>query len=134
MGKYPLDDILAGKHPTYNLKLLKARLIKSGYFDEACMICGFDERRITDYKVPLMLAFKDGDRTNHNRDNILLLCFNCTYLTIGELNRVNPMKINTLSRIDETVVTGAGEEYDLSEEDMKAAILEARQELGGDYD
>ncbi len=127
--KYPLDDILNGEHPTYNLKLLKERLIRSGYFDEECMVCGFNERRITDYKVPLMLAFKDGDKTNHLRENILLLCFNCAYLTIGELNRINPMRINQLSEVDETTVAGPDEEFELSEEEMKEVIEEARQEM-----
>lgn len=127
--KYPLEEILEGKHPTYNVKLLRERLIKSGMFDEKCMLCGFEERRITDYKVPLMLVFKDGDRTNHKLENLMLLCYNCAYLTVGELNRINPMKVRTLREIDDEAVSSKDEEYDMSEDEMKAAIEEAKKEL-----
>jgi len=130
--KYPLRDILEGKHPTYNIAKLRERLIKSGTFEEACMLCGFSERRMTDYKVPLMLVFKDGDRTNHKLENLMLLCYNCAYLTVGELNRVNPKKVKTLSEISDMAVGGGEEEYDLSEEEMSAAIEEAKKELEED--
>ena len=30
-----------------------------------CDECGFEERRVVDYSVPLLLDWKDGDRTNH---------------------------------------------------------------------
>lgn len=127
--KYPLKDILAGKHPTYNIKLLRERLIKSGIFDEKCMECGFGERRVTDYKVPLMLVFLDGDRTNHRMENLALLCYNCAYLTVGELNRINPKKIRTLSEVDDEAVSAEPGEFDLSEDEMKKAIEEAKNEL-----
>ena len=29
-----------------------------------------DERRITDFRVPLIIDFIDGDKTNHKRENI----------------------------------------------------------------
>ena len=85
-GHYGLMDILEGKYPTYKPNKLKPRLLRSGLVEEKCELCGFDERRITDYTVPLILDYKDEDRTNHKRDNIQLLCHNCYYLTVG-----NPM-------------------------------------------
>tara|TARA_R110000803_G_scaffold42850_5_gene91707 strand:+ start:49618 stop:50139 length:522 start_codon:yes stop_codon:yes gene_type:complete len=82
-GHYGLMDILEGKYPTYKPNKLKPRLLRSGLVEEKCELCGFDERRITDYTVPLILDYKDEDRTNHKRDNIQLLCHNCYYLTVG---------------------------------------------------
>ena len=35
-GKYGLNDILEGKHPNYNHKKLKDRLLRSGLFEEKC--------------------------------------------------------------------------------------------------
>ena len=67
-GKYALEDILKGKYPEYPVWKLKQRVLSNGYMLEKCNNCGFEERRITDHKVPLVLDFIDGVRTNHNYD------------------------------------------------------------------
>tara|TARA_Y100001963_G_C6726728_1_gene421852 strand:+ start:477 stop:998 length:522 start_codon:yes stop_codon:yes gene_type:complete len=82
-GHYGLLDILDGKYPTYPHSRLKARLIKNAMIEEMCESCGFCERRVNDYSVPLLLDWIDGDRTNHKRDNLRLLCYNCYYLEVG---------------------------------------------------
>lgn len=84
-GGYPLDDILEGKHPQYPIWKLKRRLINNGYVEEKCSNCGFEERRITDFRVPLILDHIDGDRTNHKYDNLRMLCLNCRFLIVGNL-------------------------------------------------
>jgi len=81
-GKYGINDILDGKHPNYDKKKLKDRLLRSGEFEEKCSCCGFEERRVTDYTVPLRLDWIDGDKTNHKRDNLQFLCLNCYYLQV----------------------------------------------------
>lgn len=83
-GKYPLDDILAGKHPNYPIYRLKDKLIRSGYKPAHCEQCGFNERRITDGKIPLLLVFEDNNSKNHNIDNLTILCYNCSF-TSGKL-------------------------------------------------
>lgn len=83
-GLQALHEILQGKHPQYRGNL-KARLIKEGILAEQCNICGFEERRITDDTVPLILAYKDGDKTNHHIDNLEFTCYNCFYLCIGSV-------------------------------------------------
>jgi hypothetical protein len=85
--KYPLDEILEGKHPGYNINTLKKRLIKSDEFEHKCDICGFDEERITDGKRPLILDFVDDDKTNHRRENVRFLCYNCYFLNVGNINK-----------------------------------------------
>ena len=84
-GKYSLDDILKGKYPDYPIWKLKQRLLNNGYMLEKCNNCGFEERRLTDHKVPLVLDFIDGDRKNHLYENLRMLCFNCSYLINGNL-------------------------------------------------
>ena len=84
-GKYSLDDILKGKYPEYPVWKLKQRLLNNGYMLEKCNECGFEEKRLTDGKVPLVLDFEDGDRKNHKYENLRMLCFNCSFLINGNL-------------------------------------------------
>jgi hypothetical protein len=80
-----LDEILEGKHPDYPKSRLRARLLRGGYLPERCDLCGFCERRITDNTVPLLLDCIDGDDTNFLKDNLRLLCYNCFYMTVGNV-------------------------------------------------
>jgi 5-methylcytosine-specific restriction endonuclease McrA len=82
---YRMEDILSGKYPKYSTWRLKHRLLHSGMMEESCSNCGFCERRITDHRVPLVLDFIDGDRTNHVYENLRMLCFNCTFLIRGNV-------------------------------------------------
>jgi hypothetical protein len=83
-GVKGLSEILEGKHPSYSGTRLKSRLIREGFMAEECD-CGFKERRITDYTVPLILVWLDGNKRNHRRDNLKLVCYNCYYLTHDNL-------------------------------------------------
>lgn len=87
--KIDIFEILEGKHPTYSPTHLERRLIKEFIFPEECSMCGFNERRISDYKVPIRLMWKDGDRTNHHKDNLQFLCFNCYFLTYDDFTKPN---------------------------------------------
>tara|TARA_Y100000389_G_scaffold203693_1_gene253060 strand:+ start:615 stop:1136 length:522 start_codon:yes stop_codon:yes gene_type:complete len=86
-------DILEGKHPGYDRDKLASRLIEEVILKEECNNCGFDERRITDYKVPLILTWKDGNLRNHALDNLEFICYNCYFLTLDDVfqktSRVN---------------------------------------------
>lgn len=84
-GPVPLEEIFEGKHPNYPLWNFKKRLLRSGYLEEKCANCGFDERRVTDFKVPLVLDFIDEDKTNLAYENLQVLCFNCAFLIRGNL-------------------------------------------------
>ena len=54
-----LRDVFANKRPNYSMIRLKRRMLARGYLDEKCGMCGFEERRVTDNKSPLMLTFKN---------------------------------------------------------------------------
>ena len=79
-GKYPLDRILKGEFPQFPVHRLKDKMIRAGIKKAECEQCGFGERRITDAKIPLLLNFEDGDKTNHKVENLKLLCYNCTFI------------------------------------------------------
>jgi hypothetical protein len=82
-----LDLILAGRfNGTRRIQLWRLRneIVRLGIIPERCDMCGFEERRLIDGKVPLMLSFRDKHRY-FNIENIQLLCPNCYYL-VGKDN------------------------------------------------
>jgi predicted restriction endonuclease len=46
-----------------------------------CMLCGWDKVNPWTSRSPLELHHKDGDPTNHDLSNVILLCPNCHALT-----------------------------------------------------
>jgi len=60
-------------------------MIAEGFLKECCSVCGFNERRVLDYKMPLLLHFKDNNRKNYRPENLQLVCYNCYYLNIGDI-------------------------------------------------
>lgn len=88
-----LDDILLGKHPQYPRHKLLARLIVNGYFAEECCNCGFCQKRPSDLKVPLVLHTINGDRKDLRLDNLEILCYNCYFVNVGNLGKVE-LKVN----------------------------------------
>jgi hypothetical protein len=85
-GLFGLDEILAGKHPTYNRTKLKDRLIATGYLPHCCDLCDYKQQRYFDGKVPLVLHYRDGDHLNLALENLQLRCYNCTYLSSGRIS------------------------------------------------
>jgi hypothetical protein len=61
----------------FNPQKIKYRLIEGGYLKEECYSCGFHERRVLDYKMPLILHFKNGNKQHYRLDNLEMLCYNC---------------------------------------------------------
>jgi len=85
--KAPLEDVLEGRVDIshYTVDILKSRLIQEGFLQEKCNCCGFEERRVVDYKVPLVLNFKDKNKKNWKLENLELLCYNCYFLNVGNV-------------------------------------------------
>ena len=83
----PIMDILEGRVDVsnYSPKELKERLIHEALIKEECYCCEFNERRVLDYKVPLLLSFKDKNKQNWKLENLELLCYNCYFLTVGNI-------------------------------------------------
>lgn len=84
-GKYPLEETLLGMHPGYPPHRLRKKLFAANLKQQVCEVCGYCEPRVTDGKIPLVLAFKDGDRSNHLLENLEIVCYNCYHNTHGNL-------------------------------------------------
>lgn len=80
-----LRSVISGHIPEYPAYKLKKRLLKEAYLEEKCARCGFEEKRITDDAVPVLLNWIDGDRSNHRLDNLEMLCYNCYFLTVDNI-------------------------------------------------
>lgn len=106
-GKYALKDILGGKYPQYSVHHLKNRLLNNAdkvNFKSCCHNCGYDERRITDNKIPLILDHIDGDWKNHLRDNLRFLCYNCFHNLKGNIRGGQPhWRIEQIEKTKETL-------------------------------
>lgn len=109
-SKWDIKDIIEGrvsiKH--FSPEKIKKRMIEEGYLKEECALCEFHERRVTDYKIPLILNFKDNDPNHYNLGNIRFLCYNCYFLNIG--NVFNQKDIQQLETHNPTY--GASEAID----------------------
>jgi hypothetical protein len=87
-GKEPaLIDIIEGRvdASSFSPDKIKYRLITEGHLLEECNVCKFNERRVSDYKMPLLLNFKDKNKKNYRKENIELLCYNHYFLTVGDI-------------------------------------------------
>lgn len=93
-NEFDVKDIIEGRisATSFNPEKLKYKMIEQGYLKEECYNCGFGERRVIDYKVPLILHFKDNNTTHYGLDNVEFLCYNCYFLYVGEVFNGNDMK------------------------------------------
>ena len=68
-----LLDIIEGRvnASSFSPAKLKYRLIEEGY--------------LLDYKMPLLLHFKDNNKSNYSKENTELLCYNHYFLTVGDI-------------------------------------------------
>ena len=73
--KIDLNEILEGKHPSYQTYKLRNRLIKNGILEYKCSVCKIHE--YNDLPLTLELDHINGVRTDHRLCNLRLLCPNC---------------------------------------------------------
>jgi hypothetical protein len=94
---------------------IKSRLIAEAYLKDECYKCGFNERRLTDYKAPLLLNFKDGNKCNYLLDNLELTCYNCYFLYVAD-----PLTQDQVRHIeDNTEVKAIPHEWDLTPDQIE---------------
>ena len=82
-----LLDIIEGRVDAahFNPQKIKYRLIEEGYLLEECGVCGFHERRVLDYKMPLIMHFKDGNKQHYRIENLEMLGYNHYFLLVGDI-------------------------------------------------
>jgi hypothetical protein len=93
---------------------IRIRGVAEGYLKDECYCCGFHERRVTDYKIPLLLHFKDGNKCNYLRDNLEQLCYNCYFLQVGEV--LSPDQIRSVE--DNQTVKAKPFEWELDDDQL----------------
>ncbi len=120
--KFPILDIIEGRTSSdhFSPDAIKDAMIREGILREMCCECGFCERRVHDYKMPLLLWFKDNNRRNYRPENCGLICYNCYFLKIGDV--FSPKQKLTIQ--DHKSVTVGGEvDWEL-DEDQKSKLDE----------
>lgn len=81
-----INEIMSSEsYRAINQQKLKGRLIYEGILRMECYNCGHHEKRVVDYKQPLILSFKDGNKNNWKVENLEMLCYNCYFLYVGNL-------------------------------------------------
>ena len=116
-GKEPaLLDIIEGRVDvsSFNPEKIKYRLVTKGYLLEECSNCKFNERRVLDYKIPLLLHFKDKNKKNYRKENIEFLCYNHYFLTVGDIFSDKQVQgIEDYKPVNEGLVTWEVDDYHL---------------------
>ncbi len=126
-----LEDIIEGRTPIehFTPEKIKLRLITEGYLEEKCNKCGMNERRVIDYKIPLLLNFLDENKKNYSLNNIELLCYNCYFLWVG-----NVFSTKQIQGIEDYVVPTSTYETDWELDDhyrelfKKLGIIDDKEE------
>lgn len=86
-SQWDVLDIIEGRIASVHFRPedIKKKMLDEGYLKEECATCGFHDRRLTDYKMPLILDFKDNNSNHYNLGNIRFLCYNCYFLFQGDI-------------------------------------------------
>lgn len=100
--RFQLDDILLGQYPQYPREKLLRRMVINGYIEEKCNHCGYCQKRPTDLKTPLILNHLNGNQSDHRRENLEVLCYNCYFVLVGDLVR-RDLKTHAYDRPEEIV-------------------------------
>ena len=138
-NEFNIIDVVEGRVSSthFNPKKLKARLIEEGILKEECYKCGFGERRLIDYKIPLILNFKDGVTHHYGRGNVEFLCYNCYFLYFADvLNEKDIEKLETHLSIDSTspAIEFELDEYQLERMKELGLVKEPKKEDGDELD
>lgn len=114
-----IELILSGEISAadFSANRIKDQMIQEGYFPEQCNLCGLNERRVLDYKVPLLLNFKDGIRNHYVHENLELLCYNCYFYRVGDVFTNSQIR-NTEEGIRENITRNKIADFQLDDEYM----------------
>ena len=81
-----LEEILTkSEYKAFSIEKVKSRLLYEGKLRNECYRCGHCEKRAVDYKQPLILNFKNGNKHDWRFDNLEMICYNCYFLYVGNL-------------------------------------------------
>lgn len=79
---------------------LRSQLLEYNKLEERCYRCNFESRRVEDNKCPLILNFKNGDKSDWRIQNIEFVCYNCAFLHCLDFYEDSVVeKVETLSML-----------------------------------
>lgn len=82
---------------------LKEIVINTKALSLMCNKCAYHERRLTDMKPPLLLNFKNKNRSDWRIENLELLCYNCYFLYVTDPIKAEALKKMQSYEYDNTV-------------------------------
>lgn len=116
-------------YSTNALVRLKSALMSSGKLGYTCSCCGYAEKRVSDMKVPLLLNFKNGKKSDWRIENLRWVCYNCSFLLgLDYFSNTLTQKIETLvptELTDVNVVDQVQKFYDMDD-----ILLEQFKKMG----
>ena len=119
-----LDKILTNSdYKAFSIEKVKGRLLYEGRLRSECYRCHHTEKRVIDYKQPIMLSFKNGNKHDWRFENLEMICYNCYFLFVGNLYSEKQVK----NMEDITSIKVRAGEMDLKIDDH---YLEHFKELG----
>lgn len=98
---------------SFSIDKLKNRLLYEGALAYECSKCQFCEPRVTDYKVPLLLNFKDKNKSNWTLENLEMLCYNCFFLYVGDI--YTKQQINIIEDFGAPAIQSITPDWELDE-------------------
>ena len=101
--KKQIDNLLVEQKWTNprRVALLRNMMMLHKLHKDACEQCGYDESRMKDGKLPLMIHFINGDRKDWRIDNIKWLCYNCAFQMCSD-----PFTGRVLNNIQSSPIVG----------------------------
>lgn len=136
-----LDLLKEGQVVTsLSIDKLKYRLLYEGLLPNQCCRCEFSEQRVTDRKVPLLLNFKDGNKSNWTIDNLEMICYNCYFLFIGDL--FTKQQVGLIEDFGAPVVDVHMPDWDLQDHELddyykthfeNLGLIDSEEDPGSEY-
>lgn len=128
-GDVTLLDLIEGRVDinSHNPQRIKQRLMEEGFLGEFCARCHFNEKRLLDYKAPLLIHFRNGNRRDYKLENLEMLCYNCYFLYVANVFHEKDME--KLEGYTPTYKEEKGTHFELDE-----YHLQRLRELGLDSD
>ncbi len=85
--KKTLEELLTEGQPLSIERIAKFKdmLMKDGRLGFCCKSCGYSEKRLTDMRAPLILHFKNNNKTDWRIENLEWICYNCHFILIGDI-------------------------------------------------
>ena len=120
---------------SYSVDKLKNRLLHEGLLKHECNKCEFGEKRVIDLKVPLLLNFKNNNKSDWSLENLEMLCYNCYFLYVGDI--FNKKQIKHIEDYSAPIAEDSKVDWELDEYYLKhfeeLGLTDSETDDGSEY-